>query len=173
VIYGKMFDGDDNEVAMTLQAHIYWDFGVVRLYAIAGRRPRPEDPGRNLHSLPGRRHWREGTFDHRSLQWAHDLVAAQFRYLFEDTLRPLHPGEDRRHQELRIAALWGAFLETEVTELAADPDYLAAHYDAVEFDGTPVGSAAQERLVRFLLRRYGAVRRYWVQQHPEWPSGLA
>ena len=74
MIYGKMFDGDDNEVAMTLQAHIYWDFGVVRLYAIAGRRPRPEDPGRNLHSLPGRRHWREGTFDHRSLQWAHDLV---------------------------------------------------------------------------------------------------
>lgn len=172
MLWGPRFDGDDNTVAMDVQADLYMSFGVGHLRAVVSRHPRPERDTRKVESLTARLQAGSGGYDHRPLQWAHDLIAAQFRFLYSDWLRQANPGEDRRAQELRIAVGWGAFLEREAQELANEPEYLRAHLDAVEFEQTPIGRDGQERLVRLLLSRYPAIGQYWTRTTPEWPPHL-
>ncbi len=159
MLWGPRFDGDDNTVAMDVQADLYMGFGVGHLRAVVSRHPRPEHDDRKVESLTARLQARSGGYDHRPLQWAHDLIAAQFRFLYSDWLRQANPGEDRRAQELRIAVGWGAFLEREAQELANEPEYLRAHLDAVEFENSPVGYAGERRLREILHRRYPILHR--------------
>lgn len=172
MLWGPRFNGDDNTVAMDVQADLYMQFGVGHLRAVVSLRPRPAQVDRKIESLTARLQDRSGGYDHRPLQWAHDLIAAQFRFLYSDWLRQANPGEGRHAQELRIAIAWGAFLEREAQELANEPEYLRAHLDAVEFEQNPIGRDGQERLVRFLLFRYPTIRQYWTRTTPEWPPPL-
>lgn len=165
-----MFDGDDNEVAMGVQADLYYVYGISRIHEVVSRRARkPEGSGRNVASLTARLNERSQTFDHRSLQWVHTLVAAQFRCCFAEYLEH-KPWESERQHQLRIAAAWSRFIEDEMSILAANEEYLRAHWDSVEFDGTPIGSDAVRRLLRVLLKRYREIGSFWKEAHPDWPT---
>jgi hypothetical protein len=168
VICGEQFDGDDNKDIMDVQAHLYHLYSISRIFELVALRGRPERPERNVASLGARRIDRTEKFDHRSLQWVHDLVAAQFRFMYSDCLEK-EPRETEHQHQLRITAAWGSFLDQEMTLLAENEEYRKAHWDSVDFDGGPLGYEGVARLVRFLLARYAEVGRYWAKQHPDWP----
>lgn len=154
MIWGPRFPGDSNETAMNVQADLYMGCILSLMHDLATHRPRPGLPeGRNVESLINRLPRRQHGLDHRTLQYQHDLIAAEFRMSFASELEK-RPSEDLRRYELRIAASWTYFVLREMPQLFDDPEYLQAHLDAVEFENSPVGYAGERRMRDILHRRY-------------------
>lgn len=154
MIWGARFDGDDNRVAMNVQADLYIGCILSLMHELATHLPRPAPPeGSNVESLINRLPHKQKGFDHRTLQYQHDLIAASFRMSFAFEIEK-RPSEDNRAHELRIASTWTFFVLQEMPRLFEDPEYLQAHLDAVEFENSPIGYAGERRMREILHRRY-------------------
>ncbi|MBN9658798.1 MAG: hypothetical protein J0H49_11515 [Acidobacteria bacterium] len=147
------FPGDNNHVVMDIQHSMYNEI-VVRLftgprdrYLAAATLLRVEDElSQALRDMNG--------FDHRTLQLAHDRMAAWFRFAHDDGGQ-LQLGESELDYSKRMEALWRDFACSEVTSLARDDEFTRAICTAAAFGNRSRGVAAERWIGQFLSDRYG------------------
>jgi hypothetical protein len=154
---GTEFPGDTNKPLKGVQFGLYWE-----LLPILQSRPRDRylaacrlvqmdtELATLLRTMDG--------FDHRTLQDAHDLIAAWFRFSQDDGGQ-LRLGETDEGYLERLAAEWRAFFEDEVNRLSADDDFGRAVLVASAFGNTEEGYAAEAQLREILSERYRCVFR--------------
>lgn len=147
------FPGDDNRTLMDVQHAVYSEM-VVRLFTVprdrylaAAALLRVDD------KLSGRLRTMDG-FDHRTLQLAHDRIAAYFRFAHDDHGQ-FQLGETDAGYRQRQADSWRAFVQSEVEQLTADDEFTRAICTATAFGNKEPGVAAEHWLDQFLRDRYG------------------
>lgn len=145
---GSVFNGDDNRQLMALQHEMYMDSVAVlfsnakELYLVAEKLIGVDtELGRLVSPVTG--------FDHRTLQTAHDIMAAQFRFI--TPYRPLLPNE---YESKELGKAWRDWLVTEVNSLITDPRFTQAVLVATGCKNTDRGYAAEKELRKLLLARY-------------------
>lgn len=150
---GSEFPGDDNHTLMDVQHSVYGEM-VVRLftgprdrYLAAAALLRVDDKlAQQLRSMDG--------FDHRTLQLAHDRVAAYFRFAHDDGGQ-LQLGESEVDYRQRLTASWREFVQSEVERLTTENEFTRAICTATAFGNKEPGVAAEHWLDQFLRDRYG------------------
>lgn len=119
MINGPMFAGDANEHVMHIQHGMYQEMlGLLSAATVTNylERERRVDAiggsGVGLRSSSG--------FDPQSLEFAHDAVAAWFRFTQARELHPQLPGtHDYPDDDARLQALWRSFFCREMERLFA------------------------------------------------------
>jgi hypothetical protein len=153
MMVGSEFPGDNNDTLMDVQHAAYGEM-VVRLftaprdrYLAAAALLRVDDKlSEQLRSMDG--------FDHRTLQLAHDRIAAFFRFAHDDGGQ-LQLGETDADYRQRQADSWRAFVQSEVERLTTDNEFTRAICTATAFGNKEPGVAAEHWLDQFLRDRYG------------------
>ena len=151
MIVGPEFHGDNNRTLMNVQHGVYCEM-VVRLFtgprdryrAAAALLRADSELSERLRSMDG--------FDHRTLQLAHDRIAAFFR--FSDDGGQLRLGESEADYRRRLEEAWREFVQSEVGRLTADDEFTRAICTATAFGNKEPGVAAEHWLDRFLRDRY-------------------
>jgi len=149
---GSEFPGDDNHVLMDVQHAVYGEM-VGRLFAgprdrylTAGRLLRVDDEFvQKLRSMT--------SFDHRTLQGAHDRIAAYFRFRRDDGGQ-LQLGETDPEYRQRLEHEWRAFFQKEIEYLTADDEFTRAVCTATAHGNKDPGCTAESWLDQFLRDRY-------------------
>lgn len=152
MIVGTKFAGDENKTLKDLQHAMYgellwWLFIAPRdRYLSASRLLRMEtDLSKQLHAMTG--------FDHRTLQSAHDIIAAYFRFRWPDSAQLLLDEQEDAYR-VRLGDTWRDFFREEVTALTADDEFTRAICTATAFGNKEAGLAAEAWLEQFLKERY-------------------
>ena len=149
------FAGDDNRTLMDIQHSAYGEM-VSRLfvaprnrYLAAATLLQVEDKLSNkLRVMDG--------FDHRTLQLAHDRIAAYFRFHSPNSSQLLLGEQESAHAQ-RLREGWRDFFSAEVEDLTLDDEFTRAICAATAFGNSDAGIAAEQWLDQFLRHRY-AVR---------------
>ena len=97
------------------------------------------------------------TFDHRTLQYVHDMIAARFRFLYLDRFQPQFPGLlDDLSDEQRVLGLWREFYPKEIARLLDENSELPRLIltAAVYPDPDERGIAAESQLYDLLKTLY-------------------
>jgi len=155
---GSRFPGDTNDTLMKVQSDLYGE-----LIGVLYGHPRERYLGacRLLQSDSelGKKVETETTFDHRTLQGAHDHIAAWFRFLQNDKgSRTLFESEESYRE--RLASEWRSVFESEVRGLSEDDEFVRAVLTAAAFSNPDkAGCAAESRLDDILKERYGVMKR--------------
>ena len=90
-------------------------------------------------------------FDHRTLQWTHDRIAARFRFTHEPKL----PLQDQWGFNLgAIRQHWFSFAREEIARLVAKPGFSQAVVTAAFWENKPSGYQAEDFLYSFLKSEY-------------------
>src|ERR1035438_8624097 len=142
MMVGSEFHGDNNSTLMEVQHSVYGEM-VVRLFtgprdrylAAAALLRTDNELSKRLRSMDG--------FDHRTLQLAHDRMAAFFR--FRDDGGQLQLGESEKDYRRRLEESWREFVQTEVRELTTDDEFARAICTATAFGNKEPGVAAETR----------------------------
>lgn len=92
-------------------------------------------------------------FDHRTVQGAHDLMAAWYRFRFGRA--PLFRDAPADPTEMRAA--WRQFASEEIGRLLESPAVTRRLLLAVAYANKPVGLEAERELAELLKRRYSAM----------------
>jgi hypothetical protein len=152
MIIGSKFPGDDHDAAMSVQHALYGE-AVGMLARLARDRLARADLAAGGETVIGSLLRGRTSFDHRVLQDAHDLIAAEFRFTRHGHLfRGAH--ETERVWELRIAGLWWAFLVKEADRLLERADFLHAILSALAFQNSPAGYRAEDEARVILETEY-------------------
>lgn len=113
---------------------------------------------RAAHSLVGSEHPdnlnRFGKFDHRTLQLAHDVIAAAWRYHCLITEMPLFFHTDRT---TRIANKWLTWLQTEVNVWFDQPNIVRNLIIVLANQNVENGYRAEDLLTKALVQRFWIV----------------
>jgi len=154
---GHEFPGDDNQTLKDVQFRLYGEM-LVRLFS----RPRDRylDASRLIQVAPDlavRIRAMDG-FDHRTLQDAHDLIAAWYRFSRDDGGQ-LRLGESPDDYEDRLAREWREFFEEEVDYLTGRDEFTRDVLTAAVFANTDRGHAAEAGAREFLKERYATMYR--------------
>ena len=158
MIIGVSFDGDIFEDVKQIQHDLYGQ-GLERIYRSAKVRYRQSERILQQDTELGRQH-PMSSFDHRTLQWLHDQVAAFFRYSYGDRLHPELPGiNEDLSREASIPRLWLSFLDEELERLFEDyPDLVRLVLEATAYPNPdPVGCEAEDNIFCFLRQRYSVL----------------
>jgi hypothetical protein len=92
-------------------------------------------------------------FDHRVIQEAHDIIAANFRFRFDPGGQMILPFEDTSYEEyLKIS--WIKFFVEEAKELAEYDITARMILTAVGYENTEIGLQAEKNLEIILQERY-------------------
>ncbi|CAM5195708.1 hypothetical protein [Alishewanella longhuensis] len=94
-------------------------------------------------------------FDHRVLQDAHDIIAAAYRYKFDDGGQ-LKLGESIEEQSHRYLSGWGNWLEQELDELTGYRRFAHSVIESVIYKNTDKGYKAEHSIADILLTHYSA-----------------
>jgi hypothetical protein len=155
---GSRFPGDTNGILMKVQSDLY---GELLGFLYGYPRERYLGACRLVQSSTelAKMVETETSFDHRTLQRTHDLIAAWFRFLQkEKDGRTLFETEESYRK--RLASEWRVFFESEVRSLSADDDFVRAVLTAAAFSNPDkAGVTAESQLDKFLKERYGAMER--------------
>jgi hypothetical protein len=137
------FPGDNNRTLMEVQHGVYSEM-VARLFA--GPRERylaaaallgiENDLSKRLRSM--------NSFDHRTLQLAHDRIAAFFR--FSDDGGQLQLSESESDYRRRLEEAWREFVLSEVGRFTTDDEFASAVCTATAFANKERGFAAERWL---------------------------
>lgn len=166
MIIGSKFLGDEREAAKLVQHDMYWScVGLIPI--VAHRHWETAAAKGEVVSILGRLVDSNSPFDHRSLQEAHDLIAAQFRWLRAASLDGPVEEPDRK-RDLRIAGEWHTFLVLELEDLCKEPDFVHAVLQVVAMNNTQRGYEAEDRVEAILHERYKA---WYVQKAGKPESG--
>ncbi len=149
---GTEFPSDTNATLKDVQFRLYPEM-LLRLYS----RPRDRylDACRLVQAeteLASRLRSMD-SFDHRTLQDVHDLIAAWFRFSQDDGGQ-LRLGETEETYRARLATEWRDFFEREITRLSADDEFARAVLTAAAFGNSDRGYAAEDQLREVLKERY-------------------
>jgi hypothetical protein len=149
MVYGR-FPGDDNMTAMLVQNKVYSEV-IAKIVGEALRRY--VGACVIVDVVVADRRAAEtilsGGFDHRTVQDAHDLIAAWYRYRRNDP--SLFP---EAQQEYEIQREWLDFARNEVLELVEDPLFVRSVANAVIHATAERGIRAESDLRSLLEKRY-------------------
>ncbi len=153
MMVGSEFPSDNNDTLMNVQHAVYSEM-VVRLftaprdrYLTAASLLRVDNElSERLRSMNG--------FDHRTLQLAHDRIAAFFRFSRDDGGQ-LQLGKSEAAYRRRLEEGWREFVQAEVGRLTADDEFARAICTATAFGNKDKGVAAEHWLDQFLRDQYG------------------
>ena len=154
MIIGSRFSGDSNMELMCLQQGVYGDL-VSLLFRRARRRYESacilvgvNDELRVMSNSVAR-------FAHKSVENAHDLIAARFRYLQHGALQN-QPSRTAASGEDALRRGWIEFYENEVRDLCdASDDFTRSTLEAVIYSGQERGALAETKIADILNSRYG------------------
>jgi hypothetical protein len=154
---GHEYPGDNNEALKMAQFHLYGEM-LLRLFSRA--RDRYLDAGRlvEVETELARRAKAMNTFDHRTLQGMHDLIAAWYRFSRDDGGQ-LRLGESPEDYEKRLATEWRDFFEDEVARIVSLDEFTRDILRATVFANTDPGYAAEACVRERLKERYAAMYR--------------
>ncbi|KAB2952166.1 hypothetical protein F9B85_10160 [Heliorestis acidaminivorans] len=115
MILGEYFD-EDNDWIIDIQYGVYSKVVVNILWYARNAYSHAErvigvntDLGKNMNT---------SSFDHRSLQYFHDMIASHFRYKHANEIEPCIPGLlDDLTDEERVLILWNEFYPDEIKRL--------------------------------------------------------
>lgn len=94
------------------------------------------------------------SFDHRVLQDAHDIVAADYRFAHDPRGQMSLPFDGRSYEEYLIGC-WCTFFHEEVGRLVEMDEVPRTILTAVAHQNTPTGHRAENRLMEILTDEYG------------------
>ncbi len=163
MLIGHDFAGDNNETLKQVQFRLYWDMLPILLLRA---RDRYLDACRLVEAeteLASRAKAMDG-FDHRTLQAAHDLTAAWYRFLHDDGGQ-LRLGETPEDYEKRLATEWREFFEMEAANLVRIDEFTRDILRAAVFANTQTGHAAEASVCERLKERYASMYRPRVIAH--------
>jgi hypothetical protein len=154
MIIGSRFPGDSNMPLMCLQQGVYGEL-VGLLFRRARRRYESAcilvgvtDELRTMSNSVAR-------FAHKSVENAHDLIAARFRSLHPDALH-LKPAEPADVAEALLRRAWIDFFENEVRDLCeASDDFTRSTLESVIHSGQERGAQAEKKVAEILNAKYG------------------
>jgi hypothetical protein len=154
---GHEFAGDDNQTLKDVQFRLYSEM-LLRLFSgprdryLAASRLIQVDTELAVHvrAMDG--------FDHRTLQDAHDLIAAWYRFSRDDGGQ-LRLGESPDDYDKRLAQEWREFSEREVARLASTDEFTRDILTAAVFANTDRGYAAESGAREYLKDRYATMYR--------------
>ena len=152
MIVGSEFPRDKNRTLMNVQHGVYGEM-VVRLFTGPRDRYRAAAALLRIESELSERLRSMDGFDHRTLQLAHDRIAAVFR--FSDDGGQLQLGESDADYRRRLEEDWRGFVQSEVGQLTEDDEFTRAICTATAFGNKDPGVAAEHWLDQFLRDRYG------------------
>lgn len=163
MIVGRPFLGEDDSAIAWKQHDVYWDAlrvivrGCNKLTRFA----------KTLLDDPFHPEWGEvGSYDHRTLQDAHDLLAAVWR--FRTDLRQLELSLERAGEPFTPRtpeAVWLSWLHREVETWIEAPDLVRNVQLILTHQNEPTGYIAEARLCLTLLNRFSDVP--WNPAHHE------
>ena len=154
-----MFSNDSNAVLKNVQFELYGEM-LVRLYSL----PRDQylsacqlvqaetDLAVRLRSME--------SFDHRTLQGTHDVIAAWFR-LCHDDRGQLRLGETLVTYPERLALDWREFFEAEIRSLTSDHVFTRGILVVTAYDNTERRYAAEAQLRTILIVRYQKMKQVY------------
>jgi hypothetical protein len=152
MIVGTEFPGDDNKTLMDVQHALYWE--LLRWLLVAPRDRylsascllrMENDLSQQLRTMTG--------FDHRTLQAAHDIIAAYFRFSWPDSAQLLLDEQEDAYR-LRLGDAWRNFFKEEVKALTTDDEFTRAICTATAFGNKEAGLAAEAWVEQYLKERY-------------------
>lgn len=146
------FAGDENNVLQWIQ-HSTYEQMIVRLFVLCRDRYlaassllRVEDQ-LSVLLRPMK------SFDHRTLQDAHDRIAASFRFRFTDSFQLLL-GEDDSGYKQRLEARWREYFYAEAEHLVTDDEFARSICTATAKGNKEPGYSAETWLRQFVDDRY-------------------
>ena len=102
-------------------------------------------------------------FDHRCLQNAHDLIAAEFRRCKAADFAPVLPYEPMDEKQ-RVLEMWQTWLTQELASLCGSPQFVRQVAEILAFQNKVRGFRAEKELRESLLYCYTELGQYAEQQ---------
>lgn len=148
MVIGKYFEGDDDEDLKMYQHDCYYD-SIGRWIRLAGERQS------QYYRLP---EWKEiirqwqksreaGSYDHRTIQAHHDLIAQRFRMIQKNP--------DHFFWVIRGKNGWFDFFNGEIAKWMKDPELLRLFMKALTYANTKTGYDAEDALLDKMREKYG------------------
>ena len=149
MIVSKQFPGDSKEVA-SAQHEVYYEALAIIVkkcnqYAIFARRVILSEKFQTWGSVD--------SFDHRTLQFQHDLLATVWRYTTQASQLRLDCNEDERSIQLR----WLDWLAAEVNSWIERPEWVRFVQIILENQNTPVGQKTETILSLEIMNYFSEV----------------
>ena len=153
MIVRNYFDGDSNYELKSVQADSY----LAMLGQLVRRaRERYLEAATLLEVTNELVSRLQTSFDHRTLQAAHDKAAAYYRYAM-DPRGQMPLGLDVAEWRAQLKREWEGYFQEEAASLCRDPEIVRAVLNATAFGNTETGYDAEEELSRLLDERYGTL----------------
>jgi len=152
MIIAKRFIGDNNHFVMKIQHDEYGNM-LTNLVTMAKNSYFQFEWYAMIDPQLKKRIQSKEHIDHRILQWAHDIIAGVFRYL-------LCPRDEIDYSSYNfdfksyILDSWRSFYESENMKLATIKEIQLAILQAIAYQNTTTGNAAEEKLILLLFNRY-------------------
>lgn len=165
MIVGTCFPGDDNDALKWVQHDAY---GPVLHYWFERSRTRYLDAERllNTRTALGERIAAIDSFDHRSVQDAHDVMAAHFRRDIFTPQPDLFAPEAPRTTAY-MADQWWEFVRKEVASLVNEPTITRLFLEACVRQRDSLGTGANAALTDALRARYDILPPFRAESVPE------
>jgi hypothetical protein len=153
MIVGKYFEGDDDTAVAWRQHDVYHQalgimVGTCMRYASFARKLLRDEKHEDWGSV--------NRYDHRTIQWAHDLLAAAWRFQNDFRQQPLS-FDPAHHGEGQMEELWLAWLRREVESWIDAPQLVRSVMIILTHQNQTIGSSAEIALSRDLVSRFAAV----------------
>ncbi len=153
MIICKVYPSDDNKTLKRIQNDHYSSY-VSELFSAAKRKFIQADAILNANLKITASAKIIDNFDHRVLQDAHDIIAATYRYRFDDGLQgDLFESEDELRKRYLVG--WEEWFFAELETLVNYPDFVRSVVECVVFANTQLGYTAENTVCNVLIYRYG------------------
>lgn len=153
---GAEFRGDEDKELMEIQHDLYGE-ALGYLFCEAREEFLRAERMLDERTMLGLAIENERSFDHRVLQDAHDLIAAEFRYQRADLPQPPLPFDSDTERN-RLEEHWRSFVRDEAKQLAREPETCRAILMTVAYQNTEIGYQAEDTLEALLVERYSLFR---------------
>ncbi|NVN91679.1 MAG: hypothetical protein HXX11_13895 [Desulfuromonadales bacterium] len=145
MIIGKYFDGDCDDKLKMFQHGCYYDLLREWITMAGVRRLRYRtSPEWTEVTQVWERFRDEGYYDHRTIQATHDLIAAQFRLVAQETSLPDAEKEDA----------WITFFKAEASEWLSHDGFLRLFMIALSAKGSTIGYDAEDAIFEMMKMKY-------------------
>ena len=152
MIVGKRFPGDENRILKWLQ-HDHYGQMIGHLFGFAKIRYFRAIQFVGVDTELAKKLRGKDWFDHRVIQEAHDIIAANFRFRFDPGGQMILPFEDMNYEEY-LAISWNKFFIDEAKELTKYDITARLILTAVGYENTEIGVQAEKLLEQLLRERY-------------------
>jgi len=162
MIVGYSFKGDDNDTLMWVQHDLYWGL-LSSLLEHAMQKYREASVILGVRAELAGKLTDISSFDHQILQATHDIIAAYYRFKYQDKEGQLilpfsHPDDGGNGPVETLKKLyareWCEFWYLEIKELTRDGEIVRSLLTSVAYQNTDKGYDAEELLCNILKDRY-------------------